>query len=188
MGQVQRRYVKFRSDSLDIKAIGFNLEEEDGFSVLPVDNFKLIEPFFTLEKRPNEYYPLVVDGVITGFRRKELFESQIVLNTEDETVRALRSYENFVARAKILTEVTDDGLTLMYDPNYFDSITNQENIDRLSLVGDRVYNLYVTRKGDPFTVYDSCEIQLSPFVSDSPIIRLPYSGPKDISVYVVAKD
>lgn len=188
MEQVQRRYVKFRSDTLTINSIGFNLLEEDGFSILPIDNFSLVEPFFSLEKNPVEYYPLVVEGSITGFRRREMFESQIVLNTEDETVRALRNYENFIAKAKILTEVDDSGLTLIYDSNYFDAITNQENIDRLSLVGDRVYNLYITRKGDPFTIYSGCEIQLWPFVTSNPTIKILYNGPKDISVYVVAKD
>ena len=187
MEQVQRRYVKFKSDSLVIKGIGFELEEEQGYTVLPVDDFSLVEPFFTLKKIPSEYYPLVVEGNIVGFRRKEIFESQIVLNTEDEIVRSLRSFENFIASARIVTDTTDKGLTLIYDPNYFDAITNQENIDRLTLVKDKVYNLYVTRKGDPFAIYDSFELTLEPFVTTGSL-TLPYQGPKEISVYVVAKN
>jgi len=187
MEQVQRRYVKFESDTLVIKGIGFEFEEAEGYTVLPVDDFSLLEPFFTLKKIPSEYYPLIVDSNIVGFRRKEIFESQIVLNTEDEVVRALRSFENFIASARIITEATDKGLTLIYDPNYFDTITNQENIDRLTLVKDKVYNLYVTRKGNPFAIYDSFEITLEPFITKG-TMSLPYQGPKDISVYVVAKN
>lgn len=187
MEQVQRRYVKFKSDSLVINGIGFELEEEQGYTVLPVDDFSIVEPFFTLKKVPSEYYPLVVEGKLVGFRRKEIFESQIVLNTEDEVVRSLRSFENFIASAKIITEVTDKGLTLIYDPNYFDVITNQENLDRLTLVKDKVYNLYVTRKGDPFAIYNSFEVTLDSFITKGSI-TLPYQGPKEISVYVVAKN
>lgn len=187
MEQVQKRYVKFKSDTLAINSIGFNLTEEQGYTLLPVHDFSLVEPFFNLKKTPSEYYPLVVNGELVGFRRKEIFESQIVLNTEDEVVRSLRSFENFIASARIVTEVTEKGLTLIYDSNYFDTITNQEHIDRLTLVKDKVYNLYVTRKGDPFAIYSNFEVTLEPFVTKGSM-TLPYHGPKEISVYVVAKN
>ena len=187
MEQVQRRYVKFKTDSLDINSIGFDLEADTEHAVLPIDDFKLIEPFFTLQKNPVQYYPLIVNGAVTGFRRRELFENNIVLNTEDDTVKALRSFENFIAKARIVVSATDNGLTLVYDSNYFDAITHQENIDRLSLAQDKVYNIYVTRKGDPFAIYSNFEITLKSFLTTGNI-TLPYTGTKDISVYVVAKD
>lgn len=187
MEQIQRRYVKFKSDTLNIVSIGFDLREEEGFSVLPIDDFKLVEPFFKLEKNPSEYYPLIVKGKITGFRRREMFESQVVLNTEDSIIRSLRSFENFITKSKIAVSLKDSILTLIYDKNYFDSIAHQENIDRLSLAKERVYNLYVTRKGDPFEIFKSFEITLEPFITTGNI-QLPYSGPSDISVYVVTKD
>ncbi len=187
MEQIQRRFVKFKSDTLSIYSIGFDSEPLEGYSILPIDDFKLVEPFFDLTKNISEYYPLVVNNQITGFRRREIFESQIVLNTEDEVVRSLRSFENFIANAKIVTEVTDDKLVLIYDKNYFDEITNQENIDRLTLVKDKVYNLYVTQRGDPNVIYKSYKVTLEPFIGAG-VLELPYNGPKEISVYVVAKN
>lgn len=187
MEQIQRRYVKFRIDSLDIVGIGFNLTSDQDCRVLPVDDWKIVEPFFTLQKNPIEYYPLINNNQVIGFRRKELYEKEIVLNTEDEVVRALRSFENFIARCKIVVQKKKDNINLIYDSNYFDAITRQENLERLTLAKDKVYNLYITRKGDPFTIYDSAEILLEPFI-EGKTISLPYSGPEDISVYVVAKD
>ena len=94
MDKIQRRYVKFRTDSLDIKEVGFNLSEEDGYTILEVE-WKFIEPFYLLEKNPTEYYPVISEQTVKGFRRKELFEASIVKNEDDDVIRALRSFENF---------------------------------------------------------------------------------------------
>lgn len=185
MEQVQRRYVKFKTDTLEIQSIGFDLNAEDGYSVVPAD-WNLVEPFFTLEKNVYQYYPLVSNGKLIGFRRKELFESEVVKNTEDEVVRALRSFENFIADCRIPITKEEGKLFLLYDSNYFNSIDNQENIERLTSVNDKVYNLYVTRKGDPFTIFQSHEVTLDQFLSGG--VLLDYLGPTEISIYVVAKD
>lgn len=187
MEQVQRRFIKFRSDDLSIHSIGFDSEPKAGHTILPIDDFKLIEPFFDLTKNLIEYYPLIVNSKVTGFRRREIFESQIVLNTEDEIIRSLRSFENFIASARIVTEVEDSTLVLIYDKHYFDEITNQENIDRLTLVKDKVYNLYVTQRGNPYVIYNNYQITLEEFTNKG-VLELPYTGPKEISVYVIAKD
>lgn len=186
MAKVQRRFVKFRIDTLDIQSIGVGFAEEDGYSILPVSDSKITDPFFDLSKNPVHYYPLITNNLITGFRRKELFENQVVLASEDQTIQALDPANNFIARCKVLVDVVEDGLFLKYDFNYFDAITNQENVDRLTLAKDSVYNLYITRKGDPFSIYSNFEITLEPLMTTG--IKLPYTGPKEFSAYVVTKN
>ena len=185
MEEVRERFVKFKTDTLDIYSIGFDLKPEQGYSLLPVE-WKFVEPFFTLEKIAHQYYPVINEGKVKGFRRKELYESSIVKNTEDDVIKAFRSFENFIANARIPFVIEDGSITLLYDRNYFNAIDNQEHLERLTLAKDKVYNLYVTRKGDPFALYQIYEITLAPLLEQG--ITLPYSGPKEISVYVVAKD
>ena len=188
MPKVQRYYVKFKTDTLAIESISrFKLEADSEHTTLPVASWDLIEPFFTLEKNPNEYYPLIQKRVVTGFRRRDLYQSDVVKNSEEPIVRALRSGENLIAECRILVESKDEAVTLTYDPNYFDVISNQTNIERLTLSQDRVYNMYVTRKGDPFKIYATYETTLKPLVKGS-AITLPYKGREDISVYAIAKD
>lgn len=188
MSKVQRYYVKFKTDTLNIESISrFKLETDNEHSVLPVASWDLVDPFFTLDKHPHEYYPLIENQVITGFRRRDVFQSNVVKNLEDPIVRALRPGENFIAECKILVKSNTDTITLAYDPNYFDVISNQTNIERLTLAQDRVYNMYVTRKGNPFAVYASYETTLKPLLKGQ-AITLSYQGKEDISVYAIAKD
>ena len=187
MEQVQRHYVKFDPTTLEIISMGLHVSAESQYVILPV-GWKLIEPFFNLEKLPSHYYVLIRHGEVVGFRRKSMFSYDIVKNSEEATVKSLRSFENFIADCRILVEQHDNTISLTYDPKYFDRITAQENLDRLTLVSNKVYNVYVTRRGDPFNIYSGCEITLSQFVTDDPTIVIPYTGPQDISVYAVAKD
>jgi len=179
-------YVKFHIDTLDIAAIGRELVAEDGYAVLPVD-WVLVEPFFTLAKSSHQYYPLVQNQIVTGFRRRNLFESDVVKNSEEPVVRSLRSGENFIAECKILVESKADAVILTYDPKYFDVISDQVNMERLTLAQDRVYNMYVTRKGNPFAIFASYETTLKPLLNGQSI-TLAYQGEEDISVYAIAKD
>jgi len=186
MEQVQTRYVMFHSDTFDIVGIGNITNPNPDYTLLPVA-WELIAPFFTLEKNPVEYYPVVRNNEVVGFRRKLLYEAELVLNTEDNTIKSLRSFENFISSCRIMFECKDDKIVLGYDPNYFDAITNQENLEKLTNAGDTVYNLYITRKGDPFTIYEQYDITLAPFLENS-IIELPYTGIKDISLYAIVKN
>jgi len=188
MPKVQRYYVKFKTDTLAIESISrFKLEADTEHTTLPVASWALVEPFFTLEKKPNEYYPLIQNKTVTGFRRRDLFQSDVVKNSEEPIVRALRSGENFIAECRIMVESLADSVTLTYDPNYFDVISNQTNIERLTLSQDRVYNMYVTRKGNPFEIFATYETTLKPLLNGQSI-SLSYTGKEDISVYAIAKD
>jgi hypothetical protein len=188
MPKVQRYYVKFKTDSLNIESISrFKLEADSEHTTLPVASWDLVEPFFTLNKNPNEYYPLIQKKIVTGFRRRDLYQSDVVKNSEEPVVRSLRSGENFIADCKILVESTADKVTLTYDPNYFDVISNQTNIERLTLSQDRVYNMYITRKGNPFEIFATYETTLKPLLKGQSI-SLSYAGEEDISVYAIAKD
>ncbi len=187
MEQVQRRYVTFKSDSLDIVIISWATEVITNCVCLPVSDNSIVSPFFDLSKNINQYYPIVDNNIVIGFRRRELFEKSIVLETEDSIIRGLRSFENFITEARIMVMLDKDHIKLKYDSAFFDPISQQENIDRLNLAKDRVYNLYVTRNGDPFTIFAQTEIALEPFTQGL-TVTIPYNGPKDISVYVVAKD
>jgi hypothetical protein len=186
MEQVQRHYVKFNSSTLDIQSMGVHYTEEPEFSVLEVE-WKLIEPFFVDLKNIHEYYPLIENNSIVGFRRKRMFNSSVVKNDDLETVKSIRPYENFIADCAILAQLTGKTLKLTYDQYHFDNITNQENIERLTLVKEKVYNIHITEKGNPYNLYDTKEIQVTNFISGVPV-ELPYEGPSPISVYVVAKN
>ena len=184
MEQIQRYTVKFDNNTLDITGMGINVFPEEGHTILPVE-WALVEPFFTLQKNPAQYYPLTKDNQVTGFRRKALFEREIVVNTEGDVVKALRSFENFIADCKIIVSVEDTQIVLTYDPNYFDAITNQENIERLKLANDRLYNIHITRRGDPYALLGSFTTTLNPLLKTS--ITIPWTGEKDISIYAIAK-
>jgi hypothetical protein len=186
MEQIQKHYVKFNSSTLDIQSVGAHYTEDTEFSIVEVP-WKLIEPFFTDFKNINEYYPLFEKNLITGFRRKRMFNSAVVRNDDLETVKSLRPYENFIADCAIIAQLRDTTLKLHYDQNHFDSLTNQENIERLTLVQDKVYNIHITEKGNPYNLYDTKEIQVIDFISGTPI-ELCYDGPSPISVYVIAKN
>ena len=186
MEQVQRHYVKFNSSTLDIQSVGSHYIEEPEFSIVEVP-WKLIEPFFTDFKNINEYYPLFEKNLITGFRRKRMFNSTVVKNDDLETIKSLRPYENFIADCAIIAQLNDTTLKLYYDQHHFDSLTNQENIERLTLVQEKVYNIHITEKGNPYNLYDTKEIQVTDFIKGTSI-ELCYEGPNPISVYVIAKN
>jgi hypothetical protein len=186
MEQIQRHYVKFNSSTLDIQSIGAHYIEDPNCSIMEVQ-WELIKTFFVDFKNINEYYPLIEKNAITGFRRKRMFTSRIVKNDDLETVKSIRSYENFIADCAIIVHLNDDVLKLHYDQHHFDSLTNQENIERLTLVKEKVYNVHITEKGNPYNLYDTKEIQLNDFINGVPI-ELDYTGPNPISVYVISKD
>ena len=187
MGQVQRRFVTFNIATLDIRSISWDQTMQLGYVCLPLEDNTLADPFFNLSKRINEYYPIIEDNIVIGFRRRGIYENQLVLETEEDVLRGLRSYENFITKCRILCSVSDAGVTLRYDSNFFDNFSNQENFDRLKLSDKSLYNIYITRKGDPFTIYGSSEISLTPFTNNETVF-IPYTGQKDISVYVVTKN
>lgn len=187
MEQVQRRFVTFNLESLSIHSITWGPNEGTGCVSLPVSDNNLVAPFFNLTRRLHEYYPLIDGEVVVGFRRRGMYESQIVLETEESILRGLRSFENFITQSRILFLVKDNHIALTYDANFFDALTNKENIDRLKLSDEKLYNLYITRNGDPFTIYETRTIKLSPF-AEGETVTVPYEGPKDISIYVVAKN
>jgi hypothetical protein len=171
MEQAQRFFVKFNPESLDILAIS---REDTGMS-LPAD-WALVEPFFTLEKNPAQYYPVIENGSISGFRRRDIYESNVVINTDGDYVRSLRPAENTIVFAKLVLEKTLDEIVLRYDPLH---------LDRLELIQDRLYNIYITRRGDPYSILSSSTITLAPLLRDEPI-RIPSVGHKDVSVYIIA--
>jgi hypothetical protein len=166
--------------------MGQHYTEEPECSILEVD-WDLIKPFFVDFKNIYEFYPLIENEKITGFRRKRMFMSQLVKNDDLETVKSLRPYENFIADCAILALVEGDVLKLHYDRDHFDSLTNQENIERLTLVKGVMYNIHITEKGNPYCLYDYQEIQIDDLIEGIPIL-LPYKGPTPISVYVTTKN
>lgn len=186
MEQVQRYYVKFNTSTLGIQSMGQHYVESPECTVLEV-TWDLIKPFFVDFKNTHEFYPLIEDGKITGFRRKRMFTSNSVKNDDLETIKAIRPYENFIADCAVLAMLDNSVLKLYYDKNHFDSLTNQENIERLTLVKGKQYNIHITEKGNPYNLYDVKEIQLDSFVEGTPI-ELLYNGPSPISVYVIAKN
>ena len=186
MEQIQKRYVKFNTDTLDIVSIGKDLPSNPGFTILPVD-VNLVLPFFTLEKNVHSYHPIIQPDRIVGFKYKTGHEPVIISNPESNSVKSLRSSENFIAQCDIEIEVRPETLLLRYNSTKFNSISAQENIENLTSSKDRVYNIYVTCKGDPFTIYARYETTLIPFITGKSI-KLPYSGKDNISVYAIAKD
>jgi len=186
MEQVQRHFVKFDASTLDIHSIGMHVTEEAGSIIKPVD-WKMIEPFFVEYKNLTDYYPILEDGNVVGFRKKKLAHSRVVKNDDNETLKAITPYENFIADCAIMVDLKNDELKLTYDTNYFDALTNQENMDRLTLVKGKQYNLQVTQKGNPYFLYASYTVELDAFL-EGQSIELKYSGPKDISVYAITKN
>jgi hypothetical protein len=186
MEQVQRHFVKFDSSTLDIHSAGLHAMEEPGFTIKSV-NWRMIEPFFVEYKNLTDYYPILEDGDVVGFRKKKLAHSRVVKNDDNETLKAIMPYENFIADCAIMIDLKDDKLKLTYDAKYFDALTNQENIDRLTLVKGKHYNLQVTQKGNPYFLYASYTIELDAFL-EGRSIELEYSGPRDISVYAITKN
>jgi len=171
MEQVQRFFVKFNPESLDILAIG---REDTGLS-LPAD-WKLVEPFFTLEKNPAQYYPVIENKAITGFRRRDIYESQAIINTDGDYIRSLRPAENTIVFSKLVLLKSPDELVIEYDPLH---------VDRLELIQDRLYNIYITRRGDPYSILANTTITLAPLLRGESI-RIPSVGHTDISVYIIA--
>jgi hypothetical protein len=186
MEPVQEHFVKFNSSTLHIYSVGAHAVEEAGFTIMPV-KWELIEPFFTQFKNLSDYFPLFENGSLIGFRKKKMIASQIVKNDDSETVKSIQPYENFIADCAINIRVKDTSIQLTYDSHYFNAVDNQENIDRLTLVKGNQYNIHITQKGNPYFLYDSRMITLDNFLEGKPI-EIEYSGPKDISVYVVAKN
>jgi len=186
MEPVQRHLIKFDSSTLHIYSVGVHAVEEAGFTIMPI-KWELIEPFFTQLKNLADYFPLFENGSVIGFRKKKMALSQIVKNDDSETVKAIQTYENFIADCAIYTRVKDTSIQLTYDSYYFDSITNQENIDRLTLVKGTKYNIHITQKGNPYVLYDTRTITIDNFL-EGKSIELDYSGPKDVSVYVIAQN
>jgi len=186
MEQIQRHFVKFDSSSLNIHSAGLHVQEESGYTVKAVD-WKLIEPFFVEFKNLADYYPIIENNEVTGFRKKKIAHSRVVKNDDNETLKVINPYENFIADCCIMVNLKDNRLTLNYDKNYFGALTNQENIDRLTLVKGKQYNLQVTQKGNPYFLYASYTVELDNFLEGRPI-ELDYTGPKDISVYAITKN
>jgi hypothetical protein len=186
MEQVQRYYVKFNASTLDINSMGAHYTDDPECVILEVE-WDLIKPFFVDFKSIHEYYPLIENNVIVGFRRKRMFDSMVVKNDDLETIKSLRPYENHIAECAILAQLNDNVLKLHYDQHHFDKLTNQENLKRLTLVKDKVYNIHITEKGNPYNLYDTKEIQITNFIDGVPI-ELPYDGPRPISVYVITKN
>jgi hypothetical protein len=187
MEQVQRRFITFNVATLDIQSISWDQKTLSECACLPIRDNSLADPFFDLTRRINEYYPIIEDNTVIGFRRRGIYENQLVLETEEDILRGLRSYENFITKCRIMCSLSDSGITLRYDSNFFNSLDNQENFDRLKLSDKSLYNIYITRKGDPFTIYGSSETSLVPFTNNETVF-IPYTGQKDISVYVVTKN
>lgn len=185
MEPVQRHLIKFDSSTLHIHSVGVHAVEEAGFTIMPVE-WKLIEPFFVEYKNLTDYFPLFENGAVIGFRKKKMAMSNVVKNTDTETVKAISPYENFIADCAILVRVKDDVIQLTYNPQYFDTLTNQENIDRLTLVKGSQYNIQVTQKGNPYNLYESFTIELDNFIKGEPV-EIGYNGPKEISVYAITK-
>jgi hypothetical protein len=159
------------------------IAEEVGATIHLV-SWALLEPFFNQLKHHRKYTPIIVNGVVKKFKLKEEFESDIVTNTDESIVKSLRPFENFIAQCRIQVVQEKNKITLSYDKSLFDDFTNEENLDRLNSVRDRVYNMYVTRQGDPFTIFDSYSTMLNNLLDSKPI-EIPFTGDQEISVYVI---
>jgi hypothetical protein len=186
MEQIQKHFVKFHSSSLKLHSLGRHAEAETGYTILPVE-WPLIEPFFVNFKNLNDYFPLIEKGSIVGFRKKKMSMTNTVRNDDSNTVKAIRHFENFIADCAIRVTQDVDSITLRYDEHYFDTITNQENIDRLTLVKGNLYNMHITEKGNPYCLIETYETKLDDLI-DIKFIRLPCKVPKEISVYAIAKN
>jgi hypothetical protein len=186
MEQVQTYSIKIDTETNKILSMGQSdrMIEEIG-TVIYYVNWSLIEPFFNQTKHHRKYSPIVVDGVVKKFKLKEEFESDIVTTTDEPIVKSLRSYENFIVDCKIQVTQQSDKIVLSYNQSLFDDFTNEENLERLSTARDRVYNMYVTRRGDPFTIFDRYSTTLNNLL-DGETVEIPFLGEQEISVYVIA--
>lgn len=186
MEQIQTYSIKINTETNEILSMGHSdrMTDEVGATTHLV-SWALLEPFFNQTKHHRKYEPVIVNGVVKKFKLKEEFESDIVVNTDEHIVKSLRSYENFIAQCRIQIEQDRDKITLFYNNSLFDDFTNEENLERLSSARDRVYNIYVTRRGDPFTIFYSYSTVLNNLL-DGKTVEIPFSGEQEISVYVVA--
>ena len=186
MDQVQTYSIKIDTETNEILNMGQSdrVTEEAGATIHLV-SWSVIEPFFNQTKHHRKYSPIIVNNVVKKFKLKEEFESEIVTNTDEPVVKSLRSYENFIADCKIQVTQQSNKIVLSYNAELFDDFTNEENLDRLNSARDIVYNIYVTRRGDPFTIFDSYSATLNNLL-DSKSIEIPFTGEQEISVYVIA--
>jgi hypothetical protein len=186
MEQAQAYAIKVNSETKEILSMGYRsrIDEEVGADIYTV-SWSLLEPFFNQSKHHRKYIPIVVDSIVKKFKLKEEFELDIVTNTDEFIVKSLRPYENFIADCKIQVSQHSDKIVLAYDQSLFDDFTNEENLERLNTARDRVYNMYITRRGDPFTIFNSYGTTLNNLF-DGKSIEIPFTGEQEISVYVIA--
>jgi hypothetical protein len=186
MEQAQSYSIKINTETNEILSMGQSdrVVKEIGTTIYSV-NWLLIEPFFNQTKHHRKYSPIIVNNIVTKFKLKEEFESEIVTNTDEPIVKSLRPYENFIADCKIQVTHQPNKIVLSYNAELFDNFTNEENLERLNSACDRVYNMYVTRRGDPFTIIDNHSTTLNNLL-DGKSIEIPFTGEQEISVYVIA--
>jgi hypothetical protein len=186
MEQAQTYSIKIDSETNEILSMGLSnrVIEEIGTNIYSVD-WSVIAPFFNQTRHHRKYSPIIVNNVVKKFKLKEEFESEIVTNTDEPIVKSLRPYENFIADCKIQVTQQQDKIILSYNVDLFDNFTNEENLERLNDARDRVYNMYVTRRGDPFTIFDSYSTTLNNLLNGK-TVEIPFVGEQEISVYVIA--
>lgn len=186
MEQAQSYSIKIDSETNEILSMGLSdrMVEEVGAIIYKI-RWELLEPFFNQSRHHRKYTPIVADGVVKKFKIKEEFELEIVFNTDDPVLKSLRSYENFIANCKIQVDQQLDRVVLSYNADLFDLFTNEDNLEKLQSIRDRIYNIYITRQGDPFTIFDSYSITLNNII-DGKVLEIPFIGEEEISVYVIA--
>jgi hypothetical protein len=186
MEQTQSYSIKLNTETNEILSMGQSdrVVKETGTAIYHV-NWSLIEPFFNQTKHHRKYSPIIVDNVVTKFKLKDEFESEIVTNTDEPIVKSLRPYENFIVDCKIQITQQPNKIVLSYNAELFDDFTNEENLERLNSIRNKVYNMYITRLGDPFTIFDRYSTTLNDLIEDK-VIEIPYSGEQEISVYAIA--
>lgn len=186
MEQTQSYSIKINTETNEILSMGQSdrVVKEIGTAIYSV-NWSLIEPFFNQTKHHRKYSPIIINNIVTKFKLKEEFESEIVTNTDEPIVKSLRPYENFIVDCKIQVTQKPNKIVLTYNAELFDDFTNEENLERLSSVRNKVYNMYITRLGDPFSIFDNHSITLNNLI-EGKVIELPYSDEQEISVYVIA--
>jgi hypothetical protein len=186
MEQVQTYSIKLNAETNEILSMGRSdrMFEEPG-ATIHIVSWALLEPFFNQTKHHRKYAPVIVDSVVKKFKIKEEFESNIVTNTDESIVKSLKPFENFIVECRIQVVREKSKITLSYNKLLFDDFTNEENLERLNSVRDRVYNMYVTRQGDPFTIFDRYSTTLNDLI-DGKTIEIPFTGEQEISVYVIA--
>jgi hypothetical protein len=185
MEQAHAYSIKIHKETSEIVGMGLSdrvLEEPD--TVIYSVAWSLIEPFFNQTKHHRKYDPIIVDGVVKKFKLKEQFESEIVTNLDEPIVKALRPYENFIVQCRIQIEKKPDKLVLYYNQDLFNEFDHEENLDRLNTARDRVYNMYVTRRGDPFVIFSKHSTTLNNLI-DGKTIEIPHTGEQEISVYAI---